>query len=120
MTPRIDVVANAALTFANTRCTRRQTPPSVLNSVLPETAKDMEKVALFEQKTVVPRGLLKGFVSSIIVRVLAKQVGVHDVVAVLTDTERDYVLSVLDEVYAWAESQGFETAPPKYDEAAAS
>ncbi len=107
MKPRNDVIAEAAQAFAS-KLSRREAPKSMLDSVLPEATKDLAEVQPFEQKTVVPRKMHKFLPSSIIERVLKNGVPVTTVVHILTDTERDYVLAVLDEVYAWAEGQGFE------------
>jgi pantothenate kinase-related protein Tda10 len=111
VTPRTDVIAAAALAFAQA-LPKRPTAPSIVDAVLPETAKALAEVVPFEQKTPTPRGLAKTFVSSAIVRVLTKQKTLDQVLPILVASERDYVLSVLDEVYQWAEKQGFNVPAP--------
>lgn len=102
MKARKDVVTDAALVFT-TKLPRRASQATILDSVLPETAQSLNEVTPFDQKTVPPRGMLKTFVSSLIVRILTKRATIEQVLPLLVSTERDYVLNVLDEVYAWAE-----------------
>lgn len=110
MKPRRDPVAAAALVFV-AQLPRHKSPPSTLDAVLPETAKSLDEVKPFEQKTPVPRKMRKYHVSSLIERILTKKITFEKAMPLCVASERDYVLSVLDEVYAWAEVQGFEVMP---------
>lgn len=101
-------ISAAALSFTS-HLPRHTTPTGTLGEVLPETAKELGEVVPFEQKTLVPKKMLKSFADSFVVRLLAKKIS-PAALSVLTSTERDYVLNVLDEVYAWANAQGFEVA----------
>lgn len=110
MKPRKDVIAEAATSFTS-RLTRKNSSPTLVDSVLPGTASDLNEVKPFEQKTPVPRRMLRSFTAGIIERVLTKGVPLTSLTHFLLPSEVEYITLVLDEVYAWAEGQGFEVAP---------
>jgi hypothetical protein len=110
MKSRQNVIADAALTFT-TIVPRKAVAQTLVDSVLPGVAADLNKVEPFVQKTPVPRGLLKSFSAAIIERVLTKGAKLTDLTSFLLPSEVEYITLVLDEVYVWAEAQGFEVAP---------
>jgi hypothetical protein len=107
MKPRKNVIVEAATAFLN-RTPRKLNAPTLVDSVLPGVAEELSKVTPFEPKTPLPRGMSKTLVTSIIERVLTTGAKLTDLTGFLVPSEVEYITLVLDEVYVWAESQGFE------------
>lgn len=104
MKSRQNVIAEAAATFAQLHAKPRA--KTLIDSVLPNAAAEVNTPAPFEQKTPLPRGMSKTLVTSIIERVLTKGAKLTDLSTILVPSEVEYITLVLDEVYAWAEAQG--------------
>lgn len=107
MKNRTDVIAAAAMKFAG-KLVRKPRVATALDATLPDVAKEANAIEPFVSKVVVPRKLSKVLVSGIIERILTGQKTATEVQGVLVASEKEYVAAVLDEVYTWAQGQGFE------------
>jgi len=102
MKARQNVIAEAAVAYATKVRASSLHANTLVDSVLPNAAKDLTVVEPFVQKTPVPRGMLKSFTAAIIERVLTKGAKLTDLTSFLVPSEVEYITLVLDEVYAWA------------------